>query len=218
MAVAVVEEHRPLELSLPSLEAPAMLDAALHNRLQPLAATTGHAPLVVLSDSLLQPSLAAQRAFIHSALAPASPSSTTAAQGSVVLVCAEQQPHRLLPRQGSYDPHRVRVVDGSLAAPFASTSTSGSRLAACASYTPVDLSTSSGLADLVAAATSAIATAAAQHAADAADAPGLLVVLDSANALADELDGGVSDALRVVKACLGALKGKKGASCEHSVD
>ncbi|GAA5840790.1 hypothetical protein JCM9279_001222 [Rhodotorula babjevae] len=189
-----------------------MLDAALHNRLQPLATSAGHAPLVVLSDSLLQPSLAALRSFVHSALV--SPS-TSSAQGSVVLVCAEYQPHRLLPPRGSYDPQRVRVVDASLAAPFASTSTStstsASRLAPCASHTSVDLSAATGAADLVAAATSAIiaAAAAAQHAND--DGPGLLVVLDSANALSDELNGGVSDTLRVVKACLGALKGRKGA-------
>ncbi|GAA5910156.1 hypothetical protein JCM8208_006741 [Rhodotorula glutinis] len=185
-----------------------MLDAALHNRLQPAATSSGHAPLVVLSDSLLQPSLAALRSFVHSALAPSSPSST--AQGTVVLVCTEQQPHRLLSRKGSYDQQRVRVVDGSLAAPFASTSISPSSLAPCASYTSVDLSSTTGTADLVAAAKSAIAAAAA--AAQRVDhSAGLLVVLDSANALADELDGGVGDALRVVKACLRALKGIKGA-------
>ncbi|KPV76186.1 uncharacterized protein RHOBADRAFT_52228 [Rhodotorula graminis WP1] len=175
-----------------------MLDAALHNRLQPVATSSGHAPLVVLSDSLLQPSLAALRTFVHSAL-------VAPPQGSVVLVCAEQQSHRLLPPRPTYDPQRVRVVDGLLAAPFASisTATSPSTLAPCASYDSVDLSATSGTADLVAAATGAIAAA--------DDHAPLLVVLDSANALADELEGGVSDALRVVKACLGALKGRKGA-------
>ncbi|KPV73384.1 uncharacterized protein RHOBADRAFT_55136 [Rhodotorula graminis WP1] len=182
-----------------------MLDAALHNRLQAAATSSGHAPLVVLSDSLLQPSLAALRTFVHSAL-------VAPPQSSVVLVCAEQQPHRLLPPRPTYDPQRLRVVDGSLAAPFASTSTatSPSTLAPCASYESVDLSATSGTADLVAAATGAIAAAAAPPAAADDHAP-LLVVLDSANALADELEGGVSDALRVVKACLGALKGRKGA-------
>ncbi|BGP46928.1 hypothetical protein JCM10450v2_002780 [Rhodotorula kratochvilovae] len=170
-----------------------MLDAALHARLSPTAG--GNAPLLVLSDSLLQPSLPLLRSFVAAALSPSQ-------SGRVVLLATAHSPVRLLPPPGTYDPAHVRVVDASLAAPYASTSSAASY--ACAKHTQVDLSSPEGAAALLAAAKAAIA------ASGAGEGP-VLVVLDSANALADELHGGVGDAARVVKGCLESLKGRKGA-------
>lgn len=176
-----------------------MLEAALQGRLCPPVSSVGHAPLVVLSDSLLQPALPLLRSFVHQAL-----SSANVHGGSVVLLCAEQQPHRLLPPSGTYDAHRVRILDGSLTAPYLSAASTSSNPSSASPYTRVNLSAPQGAADLVSAAEEAIN-------ATARDDGPVLVVLDSANALADELEGGVQDALRVVKACLAALKGRKGA-------
>ncbi|GAA6055943.1 hypothetical protein JCM3770_005608 [Rhodotorula araucariae] len=171
-----------------------MLDAALHGRLSPTGTGTG-AALLVVSDSLLQPALAVVRAAVAAALA---------SSARVVLVAAETPPRRLLPTPAgsAYDARHVRIVDGSLASPYASSSAAAAP--ACAAWVQVDLATPTGGADLVAAASEAIA-----HSADAAEP--LLVVVDSANAIADELERGAAGAVTVVKGVLEALKGRPGA-------
>ncbi|GJN87608.1 hypothetical protein Rhopal_000563-T1 [Rhodotorula paludigena] len=178
-----------------------MLDAALANRLAPPASTSQHAPLLVLSDTLLQPSLVVLRHFIASALStPAAPPRRPAQPQRVVLLCAEQDTHKLLPPHGSYDAQRVSIVDATLAAPYASSSSAP--LASAASHALVDLSSSEGAQQLVRAAEEAVGRA--------ADDEPVLLVLDSANALADELDGGIVSAVKVVKKVLDVLKGRKG--------
>ncbi|GAA5919395.1 hypothetical protein JCM6882_005085 [Rhodosporidiobolus microsporus] len=185
-----------------------MLVPALSNRLSSGSAST-HAPLIVLSDTLLQPVLLLAREFVHSALSPSAPSSQragaakAAAQGQhVVLLLAEQPVHKLLPPRGGYDPARVTVLDCSLPsstyAPVASTSTAPSPF-----YSPlsVDLSAPSAAKDLERLALQAV---------DKAGGEEVLVVVDSANALAEKLEGGVAGVGRVVKGVLKGLKGRKG--------
>ncbi|GAA6000205.1 uncharacterized protein JCM10292_004033 [Rhodotorula paludigena] len=178
-----------------------MLDAAVSNRLAPPASSSQHAPLLVLSDTLLQPSLVVLRHFIASALStPAAPPRRPAQPQRVVLLCAEQDPHKFLPAHGAYDAQRVSVVDATLAAPYASSSSAP--LASAASHALVDLSSAEGAQQLVRAAEEAVGRG-------AADEP-VLLVLESVNALADELDGGVVSTVKVVKRLLDVLKGRKG--------
>ncbi|GAA5890195.1 hypothetical protein JCM5296_002845 [Sporobolomyces johnsonii] len=149
-----------------------MLSQLLSSRL-----TSSTPPLVVLSDTLLQPALPLFRQLVLS-----SPSS------HLVLVAAEQLPSRLVPAH--VDRARLTVVDCTLAAPFASTSTS--------SAVSVDLSAPDALEQLERAIVGAV------EASKGTRGP-VVVAVDSGNALADEV--GVHGVCRVVKRGLKALEG-----------
>ncbi|GAA5858405.1 hypothetical protein JCM1840_001187 [Sporobolomyces johnsonii] len=149
-----------------------MLSQLLSSRL-----TSSSPPLVILSDTLLQPALPLFRQLVLS-----SPSS------HLVLVAAEQLPSRLVPPH--VDRARRSVVDCTLAAPFASTSTS--------SAVSVDLSARDALEQLERAIVGAV------EAAKGAGGP-VVVAVDSGNALADEV--GVHGVCRVVKRGLKVLEG-----------
>ncbi|GAA5943550.1 hypothetical protein JCM1841_003365 [Sporobolomyces salmonicolor] len=150
-----------------------MLSQLLSSRL-----TSTSPPLVVLSDTLLQPALPLFRQLLLS-----SPSS------HVVLLAAEQLPSRLLPAH--VDRARLSVVDCTLAAPFASTSTS--------SAVSVDLSAGDALEQLESAVVGAV-----EESNKGAGVP-VVVAVDSANALADEV--GVHGVCRIIKRSLKALEG-----------
>ncbi|GAA5835739.1 hypothetical protein JCM11251_007414 [Rhodosporidiobolus azoricus] len=190
-----------------------MLSHALSNRLSG-GSSQSNPPLIVISDTLLQPSLLLTREFIHSALSSPFPSSAShaaranKAKQHVVLICAEQPPHKLLPPPGSYDASRVTVLDCSLPcstyAPVASTSTSPTY----GSYSTLDLGLPGAAQDLERQAADAIERVALGKSASGGEG-GVLVVIDSANALADELEGGVGAVHRVVRGVLKALKGLK---------
>ncbi|BGP14816.1 hypothetical protein JCM10213v2_002771 [Rhodosporidiobolus nylandii] len=183
-----------------------MLDAALHGRL-----SSGLSPsLIVLTDSLMQPALPLSREFVRAALSPRPSASTssaarTAAQG-VVLLCAEQSPHKLLPPTGSYDPERVAVVHFSSAGPsfpplpVASTSNA---LPPYAHESTVDIDKQGALAEIEAAVEKAVEAAGGKDG-------GILVVLDGVQELEQELPGGSGAVGRVVKGVLKKLSARKG--------
>ncbi|BGO90455.1 hypothetical protein NBRC10512v2_002503 [Rhodotorula toruloides] len=178
-----------------------MLDHALSNRLHPPLNST-HAPLVLISDSLLQPALLVLRQFIRQALInPSSPSPSTPKDGRVVLLCFEQDPTRLLPPEGMYDERRVRVLDASFDSTLLSSRPSTSRASGPkTSYpTPATL-----LSDVLGAIKE-----------DANEGEGeVAVVVDSVNALGDFLaqdrgDGGEGETVRVLKRVMEGLSGSK---------
>ncbi|KAJ8296149.1 hypothetical protein OF846_001458 [Rhodotorula toruloides] len=179
-----------------------MLDHALSNRLHPPLNST-HAPLVLISDSLLQSALLVLRQFIRQALInPSSPSPSTPKDGRVVLLCFEQDPTRLLPPKGMYDERRVRVLDASFDSTLLSSRPSTSRASGPkTSYpTPATL-----LSDVLGAIKE-----------DANEGEGeVAVVVDSVNALGDFLaqdrgDGGEGETVRVLKRVMEGLSGSKG--------
>ncbi|GAA5852619.1 hypothetical protein JCM8547_002567 [Rhodosporidiobolus lusitaniae] len=183
-----------------------MLDAALSNRLSGGV----HAPLLVLSDTLLQPSLLLTRELIHSALSPSSspsPSSSFAPPQKgqrVLVICTAQPPHKLLPPSSSYDPSLVSVLDCTLSSsypPLASSSTASAP--AWTSLPPLDLSAPRACKTFEQRAVEAVEQLAKEEG-------GVLVVLDSANAVAEEAEEGVSGVVRLVKRLLSAVKGRKG--------
>ncbi|BGP30929.1 hypothetical protein JCM10296v2_002691 [Rhodotorula toruloides] len=180
-----------------------MLDQALSNRLHP-PSSTSHAPLILISDSLMQPALLVLRQFVRRALINSSPSpSSPQKDGRLVLLCFEQDPKRLLPPHGTYDERRVKVLDAS----FDSTllllpslpSTSRSSAGPKTTYTsPAIL-----LPDVL----SAIE--------DEGEGEEVAVVVDSVNALQEFLaqdrgDGGEGETVRVLKRVLEGLRGRKG--------
>ncbi|GAA6027959.1 hypothetical protein JCM8097_001801 [Rhodosporidiobolus ruineniae] len=202
-----------------------MLDAALSNRLSGGANST-HAPLVVLSDTLLQPSLLLARQFIHLALSPSSSASTTRAQPGqaqhLVLLSTRHAPHKLLPPRGDYSPAQVTLVDCSsstLYPPVPVASSSTAPLLA-GRILGVDLTQPGAGRELERVAVEAVQGAVAAQAGAAGG--GVLVVIDSANALAEETEeeGGAAVVVRVAKRVLTALKGVKGSRLliTHTLD
>ncbi|GAA5986207.1 hypothetical protein JCM11641_002889 [Rhodosporidiobolus odoratus] len=179
-----------------------MLDVALQG---PLSSGSNPA-LIVLSDSLLQPSLLVTRQFIASAL---STSFTTSQQPPVVvLIAADHSPVKLLPPTASYDPQRVAVIDCSLPSPslyppIASTSTVTPHGVI---YTSVDLSAPSASIELEAATLQTIE----QLAGGPEGNTPVLVVLDGVDQMAEEWENGVGQAGKLVRKVLAALKGRKG--------
>ncbi|GAA6008608.1 hypothetical protein JCM10207_007177 [Rhodosporidiobolus poonsookiae] len=179
-----------------------MLDAALSSRL-----SSGlHAPLVVLSDSLLQPSVLLLRSFVALALSPsgASPAASASANSNpqrVVLVTASQPADKLLPSAGTFDPARIAVVDCSLAAVFPPVASTSRPPSLWGSYTGIDLALPSAAKDLERAVLEAVE--------QAGGAP-TLVVLEGAEEIANEVKGRVGTVGRVVSGMLRMLEGRKG--------
>ncbi|GAA5975528.1 hypothetical protein JCM10908_005191 [Rhodotorula pacifica] len=205
-----------------------MLSAALSNRLHPPTASSGaaanHAAVIVLSDSQFESSLLVLRQFIRQALRSSASETTTTTSSyapgrskvqqrrrerekeKVVLVCVEQPPERLLPTTpDDWDPRRVHIVDATLSGPYASTSTASASGMTCSTKQQVDLSLPDGLTALLSAIQSAI------NEKEDEDGPApVLVVIDSVNALADEMAGTTAEALRCVKRIGEMLRGRRG--------
>uniref|UniRef100_A0A0K3CI83 Elongator complex protein 5 n=1 Tax=Rhodotorula toruloides TaxID=5286 RepID=A0A0K3CI83_RHOTO len=176
-----------------------MLDQALSNRLHP-PSSTSHAPLFLISDSLLQPALLVLRQFIQQALINSS-SSTSSSQkdGRVVLLCFEQDPRRVLPPSGTYDERRVRVLDASFDSTLLPSLPSTSRASGPKTTFPTPATL---LTDVLAALT------------EDGEGEEVAVAVDSVNALQDFLaqDGGAGEVetVRVLKRVLEGLRGRKG--------
>ncbi|GEM06639.1 hypothetical protein Rt10032_c02g0656 [Rhodotorula toruloides] len=172
-----------------------MLNHALSNRLHP-PPNTSHAPLILISDSLLQPALLILRQFVSDALIGSDGSSSSVTgRGRVVLLCCEQDPAKLLPPNGTHDERRVTVLDASfdsqLLPSLPSTSTSqGPR------------TTYPSRATLQSEILSAVKEGNGEG--------GVTVVLDSVNALGDYLEGGEGESMRCLKKVWEALRGQKG--------
>lgn len=177
-----------------------MLDAALSNRLVPPSNTSHAPPLLVLSDSLLQPALLVLRQLVRSTLEP-SPSSSSATAARLVLVCCENDPRRVLPPPGTYDERLVAVVDASVdptLLPLPLPVLSSSRRTA----------TYASPASLVTDILDALAPLSSEKGEVGEDGP-VTVVVDSVNALAGFLGdghGGEGEAVRVVKRVWEALR------------
>ncbi|ORY88749.1 hypothetical protein BCR35DRAFT_350687 [Leucosporidium creatinivorum] len=157
----------------------ALLPPLLANSLLPSAA--GAAPLVVLSDSLLQPGFLLLREIISTTLDRTDP---------LLLISLEQTPSRLIPSAHRSSP-LISHVDGISAPPFASTSS-----------TPlpaglVDIHAEHGMQQLEKAVLEAIKQ-------KKSEGKKLLVVLDSVDALAEK---GVHAVFSLVKKVLKALEG-----------
>lgn len=121
-----------------------------------------------------------------------------------MVIGVQHPPEKYFPPKGRYDPKRVTLLDCSSPSSEVYPPVQSTSAAPSSTLHTIDLSSPTGAAELEQRTREAI---------EGVEGGGaVLVVVDSANALAEELEGGVGAVSRWARKTLGALKGRRGAS------